>query len=133
MAIVLSPDDREMANVVQVLGLRVISSESTNLCDEISRIPTPSRDLKQLTSRGRTLLTSREQAVLFGIRAGLPLKEIAHNLRISPNTVSTFKARIMLKLGVTSTIELWRITPAREQGRQAQARELDPNDNVPEV
>jgi len=44
-------------------------------------------------------LTPREQSVLIGLKAGIPLKEIATNLGISPNTVSTYKVRLMDKLG----------------------------------
>lgn len=46
----------------------------------------------------RKTLTPREQAVLIGLKAGIPLKEIAANLGISPNTVSTYKVRLMEKL-----------------------------------
>lgn len=51
-------------------------------------------------------LSAREAAVLVGLRGGIPLKRIAHNLGISPNTVSTYKTRIMAKLGCTSIAEL---------------------------
>jgi DNA-binding NarL/FixJ family response regulator len=51
-------------------------------------------------------LTPREQSVLIGLRAGMPLKEIAANLGISPNTASTYKTRLMEKLGYETNAAL---------------------------
>jgi DNA-binding NarL/FixJ family response regulator len=59
------------------------------------------------TSRAKQKsLTSREQSVLIGLKAGIPLKEIAANLGISPNTVSTYKVRLMQKLGYETNAAL---------------------------
>jgi DNA-binding NarL/FixJ family response regulator len=60
---------------------------------------------KHLSSH-RKHLTPREQAVLIGLKAGLSLKEIAANLDISPNTASTYKVRLMEKLGYQNNAEL---------------------------
>jgi len=54
----------------------------------------------------RNALTPREESVLTGLKAGLPIKEIAVNLGISPNTVSTYKVRLMQKLGYVTNAEL---------------------------
>ena len=53
-------------------------------------------------------LTPREQSVLTGLKAGLSLKEISANLGISPNTTSTYKARLMQKLGYTNNSQIIR-------------------------
>lgn len=47
-------------------------------------------------------LTEREQEVLEGIAKGLTSNEIAHSMRISPNTVRAFFRLIMIKMGVTN-------------------------------
>jgi DNA-binding NarL/FixJ family response regulator len=57
-------------------------------------------------SSHRNHLTPREQAVLIGLKAGLSLKEIAANLDISPNTASTYKVRLMEKLGYQNNAQL---------------------------
>jgi len=56
----------------------------------------------------RNALTPREESVLTGLKAGLSIKEIAVNLDISPNTVSTYKVRLMQKLGHVTNAELLR-------------------------
>lgn len=52
-------------------------------------------------------LTAREQSVLIGLRAGLPIKEIAFNLGVSANTISTYKLRIMRKRGYLNNADLY--------------------------
>jgi len=53
-------------------------------------------------------LTAREQEVLRLLAEGLPSKEIAKKLFISPKTVENHRANIMNKLDLHSTIELVR-------------------------
>jgi len=53
-------------------------------------------------------LTAREQEVLRLLAEGLPSKEIAIKLFISPKTVENHRANIMNKLDLHSTIELVR-------------------------
>jgi DNA-binding NarL/FixJ family response regulator len=54
------------------------------------------------------LLSARESQVLGLLAAGKGIKEIARDLRLSPKTASTYKARIMEKLKVESDAELFR-------------------------
>jgi two-component system, NarL family, invasion response regulator UvrY len=63
-------------------------------------VPVPDGPLMQLSSR--------ELQVLFGLVGGKPLVDIAAEMRIATNTVSTYKARLMEKLGQTSLSELVR-------------------------
>jgi DNA-binding NarL/FixJ family response regulator len=51
-------------------------------------------------------LTDRELQVLLGIGAGLGIIEIAGKLSLSPKTVSTYKARILEKMGMQNTAQL---------------------------
>ncbi|MFZ1873231.1 MAG: response regulator transcription factor, partial [Chania sp.] len=51
-------------------------------------------------------LTAREISVLRYLVKGFKNKEIAESLFISEKTVSTYKTRIMAKLGVKSVIEI---------------------------
>jgi DNA-binding NarL/FixJ family response regulator len=53
-------------------------------------------------------LTAREQEILRLLAEGLPPKEIAEKLFISPKTVENHRANIMNKLELHSTIELVR-------------------------
>jgi DNA-binding CsgD family transcriptional regulator len=47
-------------------------------------------------------LTERERETLCGISMGLPSKELAQLMGISPNTVKAFLRMIMIKMGVTT-------------------------------
>jgi DNA-binding CsgD family transcriptional regulator len=47
-------------------------------------------------------LTLREQEALSKISMGLTSKEVAEQMKISPNTVKAFLRSIMLKMGVTT-------------------------------
>jgi two-component system, NarL family, invasion response regulator UvrY len=51
-------------------------------------------------------LSGREREILYLLIEGKWVKEIASNLNIRANTVSTYKARIFEKLGVSSVVEL---------------------------
>lgn len=53
-------------------------------------------------------LSEREYQVLVSLGAGKSLKEIAAETSLSPKTVSTYRARILSKLGLTTTAELIR-------------------------
>lgn len=60
------------------------------------------------SSQGFVSLSGQELRVMRLIYMGLSTKEIAQDLDVSPKTVSTYKSRIMTKLGVTNLIELIR-------------------------
>ena len=51
-------------------------------------------------------LSPNERKVMRLILQGRPLKYIAHELSISPKTVSTYKSRIMAKLNIDNNTEL---------------------------
>lgn len=51
-------------------------------------------------------LSAREEEIMTLMLEGKWIKEIAALLKISPNTVSTYKARILEKMKVSTTLEL---------------------------
>ena len=53
-------------------------------------------------------LSSREFEVFRRLAAGRSVSEIAHDMALSVKTISTFKTRIMQKLGMRTTAELLR-------------------------
>jgi two-component system response regulator FixJ len=55
-------------------------------------------------------LSPRERQVLEGLLAGHPNKTIAYDLALSPRTVETHRANIMMKMGAHSLSELVRMT-----------------------
>ena len=54
-------------------------------------------------------LTPRETEVLDLILMGYTNKEVGQALKISPRTIEVHRARIMLKLGARSTVDLVRL------------------------
>ena len=54
------------------------------------------------------LLSDREFQVLRMIASGKSVKEIAEELSLSVKTVSTYRARILEKTGMKTTVELIR-------------------------
>jgi two-component system invasion response regulator UvrY len=51
-------------------------------------------------------LTPREMAVLLMVSKGQRRQEISRHLSLSPKTVSTYRSRVLKKLGVRSDVEL---------------------------
>lgn len=53
-------------------------------------------------------LSDREYQVLLALSQGKPIKQIGAELNLSPKTVSTYRARILEKMGFESTADLIR-------------------------
>jgi DNA-binding NarL/FixJ family response regulator len=51
-------------------------------------------------------LSDREYRVMWMLASGKAVGEIAHELHLSPNTVSTYRARVLKKLQMKTTAEL---------------------------
>ena len=62
----------------------------------------------------KPLLSEREKQLLRLVAEGRRNKEIAANLKLSPNSIETYRARLMKKLRCRSTAELVRYA-VREQ------------------
>ena len=54
------------------------------------------------------LLSARELDVMLLTSRGTPLKDIADRLHLSPKTVSTYRARVLEKMGLSTNAELTR-------------------------
>jgi len=60
------------------------------------------------TASGHDVLSNRELEVFKLIARGEPLVQIGERLHLSPNTVTSYRARILDKMGLTSNAELTR-------------------------
>jgi DNA-binding NarL/FixJ family response regulator len=54
------------------------------------------------------LLSDREFEVLRGLGTGLSVKEVAERMGLSPKTVSTYRTRLMEKMGLSNTADVVR-------------------------
>jgi len=72
------------------------------LLELISEVPS----LRVLNSKGRSLLTPREEQVVALVAEGLPNREIARELNLSENTIKKYLFRIFEKLGISTRVEL---------------------------
>jgi DNA-binding NarL/FixJ family response regulator len=104
-------------------GLRKVAAGETYICMAIAQAlaldmlhpkPGPAHDQ----------LSSREYSVLVMVARGQPLNEIAEELHLSAKTVSTYKARLMEKMGFANNAELV---------RYAAAHKLAPDRSAPPV
>lgn len=95
--------------VALALGIPLIfDREGLNLCEALRRVMNMPRRETAIAAHAHAekRLSRREAAILVSLRAGLSLKEVAHNLGISANTASTYKSRIMAKLHIQSNAQL---------------------------
>jgi DNA-binding NarL/FixJ family response regulator len=56
-----------------------------------------------------TILSKREREVLDLILKGTQVKDISASLELKSNTISTFKKNILSKVGVSNSIELFKL------------------------
>ena len=62
-------------------------------------------------------LSNREYEVMQMLSRGMPLTEIAESLHLSPKTVSTYRARVLEKLGLTRNAEVTRYVLKHKVGQ----------------
>lgn len=98
----------ELLNAVKVIvsGRRYIQPSIAERLTESLR--------RQAGLEPHDLLSERELEVLLGLAKGLSVTEIAGTLSISPNTISTYRARILLKMNMKTNADL--ISYAIENG-----------------
>jgi DNA-binding NarL/FixJ family response regulator len=65
--------------------------------------------MKNATPINSKKLSTREKEVAYHIIEGTPTNSIAQKLAIKPNTVSTIKKNIFIKLGVDSEVGLYKV------------------------
>ena len=75
-------------------------------------------------------LTPRESQILQGLRAGMRNKVIARWLALSPRTVETYRANMMMRIGVTEMSNALRVAddgglPAIDLRRDPEMTEFD--------
>ena len=86
-----------------------------DLVDAIKKVLTGGRvKLSPSSTAARPVLSDREVQVLSCLTKGMSRKEIAHMLRIHEKTVSTYRARILVKLNARTLVDLIRY--AAEEG-----------------
>ena len=97
-----SADSEQMVDAVRRVaqGKLFITPGVAELMAE--QLAGPARDEEPLTER----LSHREYQVYRLLAAGRSVGEIAEQLVLSPNTVSTYRARILEKTGVRNDVEL---------------------------
>lgn len=78
------------------------TEQITFLLDMVSEVPS----LRVLNSRGRQILTPREEQVVALVAEGLSNRQTAAELNLSEHTVKKYLFRIFDKLGVSSRVEL---------------------------
>jgi DNA-binding NarL/FixJ family response regulator len=64
------------------------------------------------------VLSQREHQVYRLLSQGMSVGEIASELALAPNTVSTYRSRILEKTGVRNDVELALYAVRREAGSQ---------------
>lgn len=126
--ILLTEDEtRELAVHAFRCGARALfclsSSSFQLLCDSIERVhrgevcasmrqlnylldAVCTTQLRVVSAAGDTLLTSREEQVVFLVADGLSNREVAAELGLSEHTVKKYLFRIFDKLGISSRVEL---------------------------
>ena len=114
MVVSLSPRSRGVfaeAIALHAESLRSSSSRSP-VVDQRTPVgvfvghPRVSPSTPSVNARGTAPLSKREEDVTRCLAAGLANREIAKELKISPNTVKNYLFRIFNKLGVSSRIEV---------------------------
>lgn len=107
VAVICMSTEQPIVQTAEVLKIyRILYDAQESLHDQISNIVSGKRTPRRTVRQRVSSLTPREQSVLIGLRAWLSIKEVASNLKISANTVSTYKARIMQKRGYRSNAHL---------------------------
>lgn len=96
---------KQSANDELILALRKVlaggSYISPQLAEKIAGRMRPGLDAASVES-----LSPREFEVMTKLAAGRSLKEIAEELSLSVKTVSTFRSRVLQKLGLQNNVEL---------------------------
>lgn len=89
-------------------GQRYVAPELTTATQEQTRNAqsAESRSTIQIESSEETSLTRREKQVLSLIAQGKPRREIAELLNVSPRTIDAYRARLLQKLDLHSSVQL---------------------------
>lgn len=86
------------------------------LLDALSGVPA----LRVVNSKGRPLLTTREEQVVALVADGLSNREVAGELGLSEHTIKKYMLRIFDKLGISTRVELVLYAVNHGENRQAE-------------
>ena len=95
---------RLLAKCIQCVNGGQVWASSTELQYVLEALAQPA--LANLTSNGRSLLSTREIDVVRCVAEGLTNREIAQRLKLTEHTVKNYLFRIFDKLGVSSRVEV---------------------------
>ena len=103
--------DAPLARIIEGIrqvhqGSFVASPAITNELMQAALAPHSPTDQKNQASNAVAGLSDRELQILTLLGQGLRNKEIAERLGVADKTVATYKARLMEKLDITTTMEL---------------------------
>jgi len=119
----MHPEDSTAVSVLRAGGAGYVSKDaaSTELTDAIRKAVNGKRYVSAALAERLALelggdssklphesLSDREYRVMWLLASGKSIKQIARELSLSPNTVSTYRARILKKLNVESNAALVR-------------------------
>lgn len=94
--------DHVAKGIRYVAGELITQSKSSGSVNAAQRSSTANVSTNQSTSS----LTRREKQVLGLIAQGRPRREIAEILEVSPRTIDAYRARLLQKLGLDSSVQL---------------------------
>lgn len=92
------------------------SQHMRHVLDALAEIPT----LRVVNSRGRSLLTPREEQVVALVADGLSNRDVAAQLGLSEHTIKKYLLRIFDKVGVSSRVELVLYAMSHGENRPAE-------------
>ena len=96
-----------------VVAIRKILAGGLYLSDNVTRkLAVQARSIPKETPH--ELFSDRELSVLCAISEGKPLSQIAKNSNLSPKTITTYRKRVLGKLGLRSNTELVRYALTHE-------------------
>jgi len=98
--------DAESSLIIE--AIRIVFAGGYYISDEGSRHVIGDGDPMPTVQDDLSILSAQEHEVLTMICKGMTGKEIAYRLQINEKTVGTYKRRVMMKLGLSSTVELVR-------------------------
>jgi DNA-binding NarL/FixJ family response regulator len=94
-----------------------INSQQMNyVLEALSEVPT----LRVVNSRGRSLLTPREEQVVALVADGLTNRGVAGELGLSEHTIKKYLLRIFDKIGISSRVELVLYAMSHGENRPAE-------------
>lgn len=101
---------KENASSELMRAIEAASLGGIHLCAEVAAVVDLDfrKNASTQVKSGKPRISERECEVLRLIAEGLRNKEIAERLQVSAKSVETYKARLLTKLGLTSTAELVR-------------------------